>query len=117
MRFQKRILLIEHDPGATREVRAALERTGRYVVREEHDERTAMQAARWFAPDLILLDFITSAGEAAALAHNTPVLCLSALENAAEVASAGVFDGYSFFAGPLQRRNLLRDIDKFFSGE
>ncbi len=111
MVFRKKILLIDHDPARTREVRVALEGTGRYVVREEHDERTALRAAHWFAPDLILLDFMTSAMEAAALARSTPLLCMQTLETRNEVASAGMLDGYSFFAGPICADNILRDIE------
>lgn len=111
MTFQRRILLIEHNPGATRRIRAALESSGRYVVREEHDERTAMQAAHWFAPDLIVLDFMTSAIEAVALAHGTPVLCMSALDDRQQFASAGFLGGYRFFAGPMRQEEMLRGID------
>lgn len=111
MTFQRRILLIEHNPGASRHVRAALESTGRYVVREEHDEWRATHAASWFAPDLIVLDFMTSAVEAAAIANGTPVLCMTPLDGTQQFASAGFVDGYRFFIGPMHREEMLRSID------
>lgn len=92
-------------------MRKALERTGRYAVREEHDDDTAVETSRWFHPDLILLDHMTSADDAIHLAHDTPVLCMSAVsEN--EVASAGVLNGYTFFAGPMQIDQMVRGIDE-----
>jgi len=54
--FPKKILLIDHEPGVTGLVRQALEKAGKYLVQEEHDDRLALQAARSFQPDLILLD-------------------------------------------------------------
>ncbi len=116
MTFPKKILLIDHDPSASRGVREALEQTGQYCIREEHDEHTALQVARWFAPDLILLDFMTSSAEATLLAHEahdrTPVLCMTPLENANSVASAGILGGYTFFAAPLGMDELLRGIEE-----
>ena len=116
MTFLKKILLIDHDPNAARNVRDALERTGRYSVREEHDEHTALEVARWFAPDLILLDFMTTCTEAALLAHKAhdraPVLCMSNLGSVDALASAGVLAGYMFFAAPLRLDELLRGIEE-----
>jgi hypothetical protein len=38
MKFQKKILLIDHEPSVTRLIRRALERAGKYLIREEHDK-------------------------------------------------------------------------------
>lgn len=111
MTFLKRVLLIERDPAQTRAMRKALERTGRYAVREEHDDASAIATSRWFHPDLILLDHMTSADEAVHLAQNTPVLCISTLAGN-EVASAGVLNGYTFFAGPMRIEQMVRGIDE-----
>src|SRR6202040_52294 len=56
MKFPKKILLIDHEPGVTKLIRRALERAGKYLIKEEHDDRLALKAARWFQPDLILVD-------------------------------------------------------------
>ncbi len=52
----KRILVVDDDIQATRMVKWALDRTGRYEVREVNDSTRALEAAREFKPDLILLD-------------------------------------------------------------
>ena len=111
MTFLKRVLLIERDPAQTRAMREALERTGRYAVREEHDDESALETSRWFHPDLILLDHMTSADDALHLAHGTPLLCMSAIGES-EVASAGVLNGYTFFAGPMSMQQMVRGIDE-----
>jgi PleD family two-component response regulator len=125
MTFSKKILLIDHDPGVTSSVRRALERTGRYTVREEHDEHAALRVAQFFQPDLILLDFMTSVVEATTLAQqirsdaslsDTPVLCISGFGGSDDVASAGVLSGYSFFAAPFGINQLLRGIEQLLFG-
>ena len=125
MDLAKRILLIDHDPAVTRPVREALERTGHYAVREEHDEHAAVRTAHFFQPDLILLDFMTSVVEATELARKlrndeklaaTPVLCISGFGHGEEVASAGVLNGYSFFAAPVSVQQVLRGIEQLLFG-
>ncbi|MFL6583945.1 MAG: PleD family two-component system response regulator [Chthoniobacterales bacterium] len=125
MTFPKKILLIDHDPAVTRPVRDALERSGRYSVREEHDEHAAVRVAQFFQPDLILLDFMTSVVEATALARQirsdatlaeTPVLCISGFGVSDDVTSAGVLSGYSFFAAPMRIGEVLRGIEQLLFG-
>ncbi len=56
MTFLKKILLVDCEPRVTAVVRKALEATGKYMIKEERDSRHTLNAARWFQPDLILLD-------------------------------------------------------------
>jgi CheY-like chemotaxis protein len=55
---KKRILLVDDEEGFTRLVQVNLERTGRYIVREENDPTNAVETAAEFQPDLILLDLV-----------------------------------------------------------
>src|SRR2546423_15047512 len=86
MKFPKKILLIDHEPGVTRLIRRALERAGKYLIREEHDDKLALNAARWFQPDLILIDTadqdcrnIEREINSDAALKDTPILSLSNL--------------------------------------
>src|SRR5204863_10007495 len=86
MKFPKKILLIDHEPGVTRLIRRALERAGKYLIREEHDDKLALNAARWFQPDLILVDAVGQERRniereihTDAALKDTPVLSLSNL--------------------------------------
>jgi CheY-like chemotaxis protein len=86
MKFLKKILLVDYEPGVTALVRRALESTGRYVIKEERNSRQAMNAARWFQPDLILFDVVMSHRGGSSVAQelqadpsfkDTPVVFLS----------------------------------------
>jgi CheY-like chemotaxis protein len=106
--FLKKILLLDHHPVATGPVRRALEETGQYAIRAEHDANRACQAARWYQPDLILCDGMMSRGEAGdvtrrlqsdAACAETPVVFVSADPKSENVViSSGILSGYSFFA-------------------
>ena len=120
MTFLKKILLVDYEPRVTAMVRTALESTGKYVIKEEHNSRQAINAARWFQPDLILFDVVMSHPEGAAVARqlqadesfkNTPVVFLS-VNTAPEggVISGGILSGYSFFANPVRMEDFVRCV-------
>src|SRR6267378_2322107 len=124
MKFPKKILLIDHEPGVTRLIRRALERAGKYLIREEHDDKLALNAARWFQPDLILVD---TAGQdrrniereihTDAALKDTPVLSLSNLRPESQMVSGGILSGYSFFAAPIRVEEVLRGVDELLFGK
>ncbi len=108
MTFLKKILLVDYEPRVMAIVRKALERTGKYMIKEERDSRHALNAARWFQPDLILFDVPMHHPDGALVARqlqgdhsvqDTPLVYLS-IDTSSEggVASAGVVNGYSFSA-------------------
>jgi DNA-binding response OmpR family regulator len=124
MKFQKKILLIDHEPGVTRLIRRALERAGKYVIREEHDDKLALNAARWFQPDLILVDtpdktqqIIERAVSTDSTLKDTPVLSLSNLRPESQMVSGGILSGYSFFAAPIRVEEVLRGVDELLFGK
>jgi CheY-like chemotaxis protein len=59
----RRILLVDQEPQITLLVRPALEKTGKYSVREEHSGELALEAAPSFQPDLILVDLIAEGAD------------------------------------------------------
>ena len=124
MKFPKKILLVDHEPGVTRLIRRALERAGKYLIREEHDDRLAINAARWFQPDLILVDnpgqtqlSIERAVSSDSTLKDTPVLSLSNLRPESEMVSGGILSGYSFFAAPIKVEEVLRGVDELLFGK
>ena len=119
MKFPKKILLIDHEPGVTRLIRRALERAGKYLIREEHDDKLALNAARWFQPDLILVDTpdqdrrnIERQIHTDAALKDTPVLSLSSLRPESQMVSGGILSGYSFFAAPIRVEEVLLGVDE-----
>ncbi|HAF04242.1 MAG TPA: hypothetical protein DIT76_06775 [Spartobacteria bacterium] len=126
MKTPKKILLIDHEPGVTRLVRQALEKAGKYLIQEEHDDRSALQAARSFQPDLILLDTTASSPDGQvlerqiqtdALLRDTPLLRLSSLKSESQMVSGGILSGYSFFAAPIRIEEVLRGVEDLLFGK
>ncbi len=120
MTFLKKILLVDYEPRAIALVRQALESTGKYQIKEERDSRQAINAARWFQPDLILFDIAMMKPQSSEVARqlqqdpsfrDTPVVFLSL--NTSEdggVASGGILSGYSFTANPVCVDELVRYV-------
>ena len=126
MRFPKKILLIDREPGVTRLIRRALERTGKYWIKEEHDSQFALHSARWFQPDLILVDTATGSADRELLAkqiqtdsnlQQTPFVCLSDLKSESQMVSGGILSGYSFFAAPVKIDEVLRGVEQLLFGK
>jgi two-component system alkaline phosphatase synthesis response regulator PhoP len=126
MKTRKKILLIDKEPGVTRLIRRALEKTGRYWIKEEHDSQFALHSARWFQPDLILVDTVTAAADREALSkqiqrdatlQETPLVCLSSLKPESEMISGGILSGYSFFAAPIKIDEVLRGVENLLFGK
>ena len=122
----KRILLIDHEPGVTRLVRQALEKAGKYLIQEEHDDQSALQTAHSFQPDLILLDTAATSPngqvlerqiQTDALLRDTPLLRLSSLKSETQMISGGILSGYSFFAAPVGVEEVLRGVDELLFGK
>lgn len=126
MTTPKKILLIDKEPGVTRLVRRALEKTGKYWIKEEHDSEFALHSARWFQPDLILVDTTTATADREVLAkqlqsdsnlQETPLVCLSSLKPESEMISGGILSGYSFFAAPVKIDEVLSGVEQLLFGK
>ena len=122
----KKILLIDKEPGVTRLVRRALEKTGKYWIKEEHDSEFALHSARWFQPDLILVDTTTASADRELLAkqiqtdsnlQETPMVCMSSLKPESEMISGGILSGYSFFAAPVKIDEVLKGVEQLLFGK
>src|ERR1700736_51847 len=124
IKFPKKILLIDHEPGVTPLIRRALERAGKYLIREEHDDKLAINAARWFQPDLILvytvgqtqLEIEREVNSDTTL-RDTPLLSLSSLRPESQMISGGILSGYSFFAAPIRVEEVLHGVDELLFGK
>ncbi len=104
MTFLKKILLVNHDPEVTCVVRQLFEHAEQYLVREETDDRLALHVARWFRPDLIVIDGGNGSTEeefrAIPFFSNTSIVSLIVAPKEG-VVSSGAVSGYSFFATSL----------------
>lgn len=126
MKILKKILLIDHEPAVTKLIKQALEKTGRYSIKEEHDTKFALHSAKWFQPDLILLDGASALSDRDMLARqvqsdntlrDTPVVCLNSLRSESQMLSGGILSGYSFFAAPIRLDEVLRGVEQLLFGK
>ena len=120
--MKKRILVVDDEPALTRMVKLNLEQTGRFEVRTENEGQRAVQAARDFQPDLILLDVMMPdmTGDAvsqelkedAALA-NIKIIFMTAIVTKAETGSTGKkIGGNEFLAKPVKAPDLIATIER-----
>ena len=120
MTFLKKILLVDYQPCVATVVRKALENTGKYLIKEEHDCRHAPSAARWFQPDVILFDGVLNRTEPLVVAQQmkadpsfaeTPIVFLAINTSAPVAVSPGAaVSGYSFTAAAVSIGELVRYV-------
>lgn len=120
--MKKRVLAVDDDPAITRLIKLNLERTGRYEVRTENLGRMAIQAAREFRPDLILLDVIMPGmlgSDIAAQLQADPelraiefVFLTGSVTKDEEKRSAGQIGGHTFVAKPFSADELCQVVDR-----
>lgn len=120
--MKKRILLVDDEAGITRMMRRNLEATGRFEVMDINNPVLALETARQFRPDLVLLDVMMPGMDggtvAAALADDpqlgrVPVIFLTAIVSKQEVEPTGSMIGsHTFLAKPVKLEDLLACIDE-----
>jgi len=125
MPAKKRILLVDDEVTITRTLKLYLEGTGAYEVRTENRGSAALQAARGFKPDLILLDVAMpdmDGGDVAAEIRSdeelkkTPIVFLTALVKKQEVvATGGDIGGFPYIAKPLEPEKIIEVIERHTS--
>ena len=119
----KRIFIIDDESGFTRLLKLTLEKTGRFLVKEENDGTKAWLAAREFKPDIIFLDIVMpkiDGGDVAqqirsdpALAH-IPIIFLTAIVSQKETRKE--IGGYPFIAKPVSLDAITRCIREHLGG-
>lgn len=121
MNSKTKVLLIDDEPVFTSLLRANLENTGRYRVREEYDSRRALASAREFGPDIILLDVLMpnmDGGDVTFQLRNdpatsgVPIIFLTALVDSEEVPLGGtVSAGHRFLPKPVAVAEVIDCIE------
>jgi CheY-like chemotaxis protein len=119
---KKRILVVDDEPSVTRTMKVNLERTGAYVVQTENRASHAVEAARQFVPDLVLLDVMMpdmDGGEVAAAMESdpaledVPIVFLTAIVTKREAGGEGMESGgRTFIAKPTDLNSLIRCIEE-----
>ena len=120
--MKKRILVVDDEPALTRMVKLNLERTGDYEVRTENQGSMALEAAREFKPDLILLDVMMpdmSGDEVSAQMKEDEELSkikyifMTAIVTKDETETMGSnIGGNEFLAKPVKTDELIATIER-----
>ena len=120
---KKRILLVDDEAVVTRTLQLYLEDTDKFEVRAENEGSRAVEAARAFKPDLILLDLVMPDTDGAAVAEeirddpdlkDTPIVFLTALVSKAEVGPDGTtIGGNPFLAKPVDPDKVIECIERY----
>ena len=124
MNGKKRILLVDDEPAFTRLLRLNLHWLGRYTVEVVNDPTEALEVARQFRPNLVLMDVMMPSmdgGELAAvfgadpLFKETPIVFLTAAIDPGEVVSRrGKIGGLSFVSKPVEVQEVVAAIEQHF---
>ncbi len=120
--LKKRILVVDDEESLTRLLKVCLENTEAFVVRAENEARRAMEAAREFHPDLILLDVMMPDVDGSVLASqfkehphfkHVPIVFLTALATPAEVHDRhGLIGGLPFLAKPVNIPEVIHCLNQ-----
>jgi two-component system OmpR family response regulator len=120
--MKTRILIIDDEAGFSHWMKRSLEANGYYDVREENDPALALDAAREFAPEVVLLDVMmpeTDGSEVAArfgrdpFLRDVPVLFLTDLVSGREApAGACSSGGRTFLPKSIPIAKLISCIDE-----
>ncbi len=116
---KKRILVVDDERGFTRLLKLVLRQ---YEIMEENDSRRAVDTARAFRPDLILLDVVmpgldggnlAARMQADALLQRIPIVFLTAVVSAKEAGNSPKnIGGFPFLAKPVSPEALERCIEE-----
>jgi two-component system OmpR family response regulator len=118
---QSRILIVDNSSEFTRSARLLLEQTGNYVACAVNDPCRALETARSFKPDLVLVDLImpqTDGSEVAAqleadwALHSVPIVFVTTLITPEEACDGRRINGHRLVPKPIHGFDLIRVIEE-----
>jgi two-component system, OmpR family, response regulator len=116
-----RILIVDDNPRFSHSARLILQESGQYVVCEENDAASAVETARSFRPDLILLDLVMPQLDGAEVAaqvesdwalHGVPIVFVTGLVTRDEARNGQRIDGHRVVSKPVSSFDLLGAVDE-----
>jgi two-component system cell cycle response regulator DivK len=116
---RKRIQIVDDNPVTTRMVRRGLELTNDFIVFESNDSTHALEQAKQFQPDLMILDLQMPEVDGGLVARallcedqlaDTPVMFMTGSIRKSEEGSAKDLTGYTTLAKPVPLTRLIETI-------
>jgi len=116
-----RILIVDDNPRFSHSARLILQESGQYVVCEENDAASAVETARSFRPDLILLDLVMPQLDGAEVAAQVesdwallgvPIVFVTGLVTRDEARNGQRIDGHRVVSKPVSSFDLLGAVEE-----
>jgi CheY-like chemotaxis protein len=116
-----RILIVDDNRCFAEGARAILQRTGQYTVCFEPSALQALETARSFKPDLLLVDLVMPEIDGVELAtqiggdwalHSVPIVFVTSLITPEEARDARRIDGHRISAKPHTAAELMRVVEE-----
>lgn len=116
-----RILVVDNSSQFARSARLLLDQSGKYVACSVVDPRRALETARSFKPDLVLVDLIMPQEDGTEVAaqleadwglHGVPIVFLTSLITAAEAGDGRRIDGHRILPKPISASELIRIVEE-----
>jgi CheY-like chemotaxis protein len=116
-----RILIVDNSSQFARSARLLLDQSGKYVACTVIDPRRALETARSFKPDLVIVDLImpqedglevAAQLEADSALHGVPIVFATTLITPEEARDSRRINGHRIVAKPARRSDLLRIVEE-----
>jgi len=116
-----RILIVDNSSQFARDARLLLDQSGKYVACSVVDPRRALETARSFKPDLVLVDLIMAQEDGIEVAtqfeadwalHGVPIVFLTSLITAAEARDGRRVYGHRILPQPTGSSELIELVEQ-----
>jgi len=118
---KSRILIVDNSSQFARNARLLLGQSGKYVACSVVDPRRALETARSFKPDLVLVDLIMAQEDGIEVAtqleadwalHGVPIVFLTSLITAAEAKDGRRVYGHRILPKPASSSELIELVEQ-----
>jgi two-component system, OmpR family, response regulator len=119
--MKTRVLIVDDNRRFVEGARAILQRTGQYAVCVETNALRALETARSFKPDLLLVDLVMPEIDGAELAtqigadwalHHVPIVFVTALITREEARDGRRINGHRVVPKPTRGFDLIRIVEE-----
>ena len=118
---KSRVLIVDDNSRFARSAQLFLEHTGNYFACAVNDPRRALETARSFKPDLVVVDLIMQKADGLEVAlqleadwalHGVPIVFVTTLITPEEARDGRRINGHRIVAKPARRSDLLRIVEE-----
>ena len=118
---KSRVLIVDDNPRFAHSAQLFLEHTGNYFACAVNDPRRALETARTFKPDLVVVDLIMQKADGLEVAlqleadwalHGVPIVFVTTLITPGEARDGRRINGHRIVAKPARRSDLLRIVEE-----